>query len=167
MTVSSFCAMKGGAAMRCQSLHRHARLAAMKRRKLMRRTLYQALALALLAPAAFAAGPSQSQLAESVELGGLAALAPMCGLRDEAWSADLRRSTIQGATGTTAHDDGSLKAAPGSNLVVGALSYAETEALEDFAESPPDATCGPLAKSPVLTRADEMVRQFRAQTPGS
>ena len=125
------------------------------------------LALALLAPAAHAAGPSQSQLADSVELGGLAALAPMCGLRDEAWSADLRRSTIQGATATTAHDDRSLEAAPGSNLVVGALSYAETEALEDFAESPPDVTCGPLAKSPVLPRADEMVRQFRAQSPGS
>ena len=118
-------------------------------------------------PAMAASGPSQAQIADAVELGGMAALAPMCGLRDEAWSADLRRSTIQTSTGITEHDDPSLAAAPGSNLVVGALSYAETEALEDFAEAPAAATCGPLAHSPVLARADGMVRRFRAQLPAS
>ena len=69
-------------------------------------------------------GPSPEALGDSVELGGLAALAPLCGLRDEAWSADLRRSAIQTATGTRRHDDAALKAAPGSNQVIGALSYA-------------------------------------------
>ena len=124
-------------------------------------------AILFASPAVAAPGPSQAQIADSVELGGLAALAPMCGLRDQEWSADLRRRTIQTATGITAHDDPALAAAPGSDLVVGALSYAETEALEDFAESPPDVTCAPLRNSAVLSRADEMVRQFRAQAPGS
>ena len=122
---------------------------------------------AFAAPDPSQAGPSQAQISDSVELGGLAALAPMCGLRDDGWSADLRRRTIQIATGTTTHDDPALKAAPGSDLVVGALSYAETEALEDFAESPADVTCAPLKNSAVLARADEMVREFRAQVPGS
>lgn len=125
------------------------------------------LALALAAtPALAAPGPSQGQLADSVELGGLAALAPLCGLRDQGWSADLRRSAIKGGTGTSAHDDAALKAAPGSNLVIGALSYAETEATEDFAETPA-ATCSAVAGSPALTRADEMVRRFRAGMPAS
>ena len=111
--------------------------------------------------------PSQAQLADSVEVGGLAALAPLCGLRDEAWSADLRRSTIQAATGTSGHEDSALQAAPGSNLVVGALSYAEAEALESFAEAPAAVTCGPLASNPALFRADAMVRHFRATAPSS
>ncbi len=126
-----------------------------------------ALAAALFAaPAMAATGPSQQQLADSVELGGLAALAPLCGLRDGSWSADLRRSTIQSGTGTSAQDDTALKAAPGSNLVIGALSYAETEATEDFAEKP-TAVCNAVANSPVLPRADEMVRRFRAGMPAS
>ncbi len=113
------------------------------------------------------AQPSQAQIADTVEIGGLAALAPLCGLRDEAWSADLRRSTIQSATGTAGHEDRALQAAPGSNLVVGALSYAEAEALESFAEAPAAVTCGPLASNPALTRADAMVRHFRAEVPSS
>lgn len=117
-------------------------------------------------PAMAATGPSQEQLAHAVELGGVAALAPLCGLRDDGWSSDLRRSTIQDGTGTAAHDDSALKAAPGSNLVIGALSYAETEATEDFAETP-SATCSAVASSAVLSRADEMVRRFRLGTPAS
>ena len=117
-------------------------------------------------PAIAAIGPSQAQIAETVELGRFAALAPLCGLRDQGWSADLRRSTIRSGTGTVAHDDAGLKAAPGSNLVIGALSYAETEATEDFAETPV-ATCVSLANSPVLPRADDRVHRFRADTPAS
>lgn len=125
------------------------------------------LATALFAvPTMAATGPSQEQLADSVELGGLAALAPLCGLRDNGWAADLRRSAIQSGTGMSAHDDTALKTAPGSNLVIGALSYAETEATEDFAETPA-ATCSAVASSPVLSRADEMVRRFRAGMPAS
>ena len=127
------------------------------------------IAIALFATAAWPAlaegGPSQDGIAGAVELGGVAALAPMCGLRDEAWSADLRRSAIQSATGAAAFDDGGLKAAPGSDLVIGALSYAETEALEDFAEQAASVTCGKLA--PQLARADALVRRFRAGVPAS
>lgn len=126
------------------------------------------LALCCAAVPALAAAPDEDQLADAVEYGGLAALAPMCGLRDEAWSADLRRSQIQAGTGTLRHDDAGLAAAPGSNLIVGALSYAETEALEDFAENPAAVTCEPLRRSPVLRRADDLVRRFRtAAAPGS
>ncbi len=114
-----------------------------------------------------AAQPSQDAIADTVEIGGMAALAPVCGLRDEAWSADLRRSTIQAATGTAGHDDAALKAAPGSGVVIGALSYAEDEALEAFAGKPAGVTCGPLSSSPVLARADAMVRRFRAEAPAS
>ncbi len=113
-----------------------------------------------------AAQPSHDAIADTVQIGGVAALGPVCGLRDEAWSADLRRSTIRAATDTEARDDAALRAAPGSNLVIGALSFAEAEALETFAAAPPAATCGPLAASPLLARADTMVRAFRA-APGS
>ena len=110
-----------------------------------------------------AAGPTEDQLAEAVRLGGLATLAPVCGLRDERWSADLRRSVIQSATGSRAHGDRDLSAAAGSNLVVGALSFAEAEALESFAEAPATVTCGPLLGDPGLGLADGMVERFRGQ----
>ena len=123
--------------------------------------------VALAMPAWADPGPSQAQLGDIVAIGGVAALAPLCGLRDEAWSADLRRSTIKAATGTAEHDDPALKAAPGSNLVIGALSFAEAEALEDLAQAPQAVTCGPLATNPVLMRADAMVRHFRQGSPAS
>ncbi len=110
-----------------------------------------------------AAGPTQDQLDEAVRLGGLAAVAPICGLRDERWAADLRRSAIQSGTGSRAHGDGDLSAAAGSNLVIGALSFAEAEALESFAEAPAMATCGPLRGDPELGVADRMVERFRMQ----
>jgi len=116
-------------------------------------------------------GPSEDQLAATVRLGGVAALAPICGLRDDNWAADLRRAAIQFATRSNAHDDPDLKRAPGSNLAIGTLSFAEAEALERFAQGSAAATCEPLAISPDLDRADRMVLQFRAGTravaPGS
>lgn len=109
------------------------------------------------------AGPTGDQLAEAVRFGGLAALAPICGLRDERWAADLRRSALQSATGSRAHGDDDLSAAAGSNLVVGALSFAEAEALESFAEAPAQVTCVPLQADPDLELADGMVKKFRRQ----
>jgi hypothetical protein len=128
-----------------------------------------AVATSLMAAPALAGGPTQDQIADAVTFGGVAALAPMCGLRDEAWSADLRRSQIKTATGTNQHDDSGLAAAQGSDLVIGALSYAETEALEDFAEAPASVTCIPLSHDRRLSKADEMVRRFRREgsLPGS
>ena len=120
-----------------------------------------------LGGAAAQPAPSQDQLDDTVRLGGLAALAPICGVRDEEWAADLRRAAIQSATGTMVHDDPGLMAAPGSDLAAGALSYAEAEALESFAEAPAPVTCAPLAHDPALDRADGLVRGFRAQAPGS
>jgi hypothetical protein len=113
------------------------------------------------------AQPSEAQLTDTVTVGTVAALAAVCGLRDEAWAADLRRAAIQSATGSRAHDDPGLHAAPGSDLAIGALSFADAEALESFAEAPPDDTCKPLAQSTGLDRADRMVRGFRDQAPAS
>ena len=52
-----------------------------------------------------------------------------------------------------------------------ALSHAEAEALEAFAETPAPNTCGPLAHDPELARADRIVQAFRllkaAAKPGS
>lgn len=113
------------------------------------------------------AQPSQDTLDDTVRIGTVAALASVCGLRDEAWAADLRRAAIQAATRSRAHDDPGLHAAPGSDLAVGALSFADAEALESFAEAPAADTCTPLAHSPGLDRADGMVRGFREQVPAS
>jgi hypothetical protein len=112
----------------------------------------------------------EEQLSETLQLGTLATLAPLCGLRDDRRAEDLRRGAMQSATGTEARDDQGLRAAPGSSLAVGALSYAEAEALESFAETRPELTCQPLAADPELTRADGIVRAFRdpsARVPGS
>jgi hypothetical protein len=88
-------------------------------------------------------------------------------LRDAAWAADLRRAAIQAATRSHAHDDPGLQAAPGSDMAIGALSFADAEALESFAEAPAQETCGPLAHSTGLDQADGMVRGFRQQAPAS
>ena len=108
------------------------------------------------------AGPDQVALDDAVRLGTTATLAPLCGLREEAWAFDLRRAAILRATRTGRPDDEALRAAPGSALVQGALGYAETEALEDFAGKAPAAACGPLASSPELRDADAAVQEFRA-----
>ena len=124
-----------------------------------------ALTLGLACPAG--AQPSEAQLADTVQIGTVAALAAVCGLRDESWAADLRRAAIQSATGSHAHDDSGLHGAPGSALAIGALSFADAEALESFAEAPPAETCGPLAHSKGLEQADGLVRLFREQAPAS
>ena len=113
---------------------------------------------------------SEMRLQDAVKLGTVATLASLCGLRDNGWVEDLRRASMQSATGTNATDDQRLRAAPGSNLAIGALSFAEAEALEDFAQAAPELSCRPLAASPDLVRADETVRAFRDRSgppPGS
>jgi hypothetical protein len=116
------------------------------------------LRMPIMALAATLAGATLPAVAEpplddAVRFGAVATLAPLCTLRDAAWAADLRRALLQ--------------AAPGSNLAAAALSYAESEALEDFAAGPADATCGPLAHDLDLDRADAIVREFRRRGPGS
>ncbi len=125
-------------------------------------------ALALSAPVlAQTTGPSQADIDEAVRRGTMATLANVCGLRDEAWAFDLRRSTILDTTHAARPDDDTLRAAPGSQLVTTAMTYAETEALEDFAEAQPAVTCEPLKRNPELARADQIVRDFRALKAGT
>jgi hypothetical protein len=108
------------------------------------------------------AGPDQAGLEAAVQLGTLATLAPLCGLRAEEWAFDLRRAALMEATRSARPDDPALRAAPGRALVEGALSFADTEATESFAEAPHAETCEPLAANPDLLRADGIVRAFRA-----
>ena len=135
------------------------------------RAHYLMAALLGLAAMPAAAEPGEAALQGAIRLGTLATLAPLCTLRDEAWAEDLRRATIQSSTGTTVQDDAGLRAAPGSNQTISAMGYAEHEALEDFAEAPGKATCDRVAHDPDLSRADRMVRDFRANNgalhPGS
>jgi hypothetical protein len=127
----------------------------------MKRWIVAALALATPVVAQTTA-PSQADINEAVRRGTMATLANVCGLRDEAWAFDLRRSTILDTTHAPRPDDDTLRAAPGSQLVTTAMTYAETEALEDFAEARPAVTCEPLKRNPELARADKIVRDFRA-----
>ena len=108
-----------------------------------------------------APGPSQTALDDAVRLGTVATLAPLCGMRDEAWSFDLRRAAVMDATRAPQPDDETLRRVPGRDLAVAALSHAEAEALEAFAETPASDTCGPLAHDPELVRADRAVQAFR------
>ena len=92
-------------------------------------------------------------------------------MRDEAWSFDLRRATLMDATRAPQPDDETLRRVPRRDLAMAALSHAEAEALEAFAEAPASSTCGPLARDPELVRADRIVQAFRslkaAAKPGS
>ena len=68
------------------------------------------------------AAPSQAALDDAVRLGTVATLAPLCGMRDEAWSFDLRRAAVMDATGdlVVRTSRGSLtiwERATGDNLV--------------------------------------------------
>ena len=124
-------------------------------------------ALVMLAAQAWAQAPGGTD--DLVRLGGVATLAPLCGMRAQDWAFDLRRAELQSATGTKRFDDEALRAAPGRAQVELALGYAEMEAEEDFAGSPL-AACGKLAGNPDLARADDVVNAFRAQRaaqPGS
>lgn len=106
-------------------------------------------------------GPSQAALNEAVRLGTVATLAPLCGLRAENWAFDLRRATILDGTRSTEPNDSALHDAAGSQNIVGALSYAEAEALENFAEASPAKTCEPLKIDPDLAHADAVVQAYR------
>jgi hypothetical protein len=116
--------------------------------------------------AAQAQAPDGQSVADGATFGAVATLAPMCGLRDEAWSADLRRAAMQAVTGSAATDDATLSSAAGSNQVVAALGYGDMEALEDFAADTPDATCAALRQNPALGRADAAVDAFRRRRDG-
>ena len=109
-----------------------------------------------------ASGPSQAALDDAVRLGAVATLAPLCGMRDEAWSFDLRRAAVMDVTRAPQPDDETLRRVPGRDLAVAALSHAEAEALEAFAKTPASNTCRPLAHDPELARADQIVQAFRA-----
>ena len=106
-------------------------------------------------------GPAQAAVDEAVRLGTVATLAPLCGLRAERWAFDLRRAAILDGTQGTQPNDAALRNASGSQNIVSALSYAEAEALEDFAQAPPSETCEPLKANPDLARADAIVQAFQ------
>ena len=91
----------------------------------------------------------------------IATLAPLCALRDQDWGEDLRQAMVQEATGADVHAADALRRAPGQQLAVAALGYADTEALEDFAEDTPGRTCDTLRANPDLGRADDHVRAWR------
>jgi hypothetical protein len=110
---------------------------------------------------AHAQAPTGQSIADGATFGAVATLAPMCGLRDESWSSDLRRAAMQAATESTATDDATLSSAPGANQIAAALGYGDMEALEDFAAGTPDATCVALRKNPALEKADAAVDAFR------
>jgi hypothetical protein len=117
-------------------------------------------------PIALAQAPAGQSIADGATFGAVATLAPICGLRDESWSSDLRRAAMQTATGSAATDDAGLSSAPGANQVVAALGYGDMEALEDFAADTPDATCAALRKNPALGKADAAVNSFRQRRDG-
>jgi len=111
------------------------------------------------------AQPGQS-LADTATFGAVATLAPLCGLRDEGWSFDLRRAALQAATGSAATTDAELLAAPDSGKAEAALGYADMEALEDFAAETPATACAALRANPALGRADAAVAAFRRLRDG-
>jgi hypothetical protein len=110
--------------------------------------------------------PAGQGLADAATFGAVATLASLCGLRDEAWSADLRRAAKQTATGSAATDDAGLARAPGSDQAGAALGYGDMEALEDFAADTPEVTCAALRNNPALRRADKAVDAFRRRRDG-
>ena len=117
--------------------------------------------LVLWVSGARAQAPTGQSVADGATFGAVATLAPLCGLRDEAWSSDLRRAAIQAATGSAATDDAALTSSQGANQIAAALGYGDMEALEDFAADTPSATCQALRKNPALGRADAAVDAFR------
>jgi hypothetical protein len=110
--------------------------------------------------------PSGQSLADATTFGAVATLAPLCGLRDEVWSLDLRRAAMQTATGSAATDDAGLSHAPGGGQAAAALGYGDMEALEDFAADTPDEICASLRQNPALDRADAAVGAFRRRRDG-
>jgi len=111
-----------------------------------------ALTCAVWVTSAWAQAPTGQNLADAATFGAVATLAPMCGLRDEAWSADLRQAATQPA--------------PGDPGLAAALGYGDMEALEDFAADTPEVACASLGKNPALGRADKTVDTFRRRRDG-
>jgi len=110
--------------------------------------------------------PAGQSIADAATFGAVATLAPLCALRDEAWSSDLRQAAMQTATASTTTDDASPTSAPGANQITAALGYGDMEALEDFAADSPGTTCAALRKNPALGRADTAVERFRRRRDG-
>jgi hypothetical protein len=110
--------------------------------------------------------PADQSVADAATFGAVATLAPLCGVRNEAWAADLRRAAQQAVTGSTATDDAGLSRAPGNGRAVAALGYGDMEALEDFAADTPAATCAALKMNRALGRADAAVDRFRRRRDG-
>jgi hypothetical protein len=133
----------------------------------MMRFVVALLSIALVSPAAGQTrAPAGQGVADAATFGAVATLAPLCGLRDEAWSADLRRAAMQIATNSAATDDATLTHAAGNGQAVAALGYGDMEALEDFAADTQAATCESLRQNPALGRADAAVVAFRRQRDG-
>jgi hypothetical protein len=109
----------------------------------------------------YGAGPARSDLDLTVRRGGLATLAPLCGMRDARWAQDLRKAAIQDATHAPEPDEPSLKGAAESDAAVSALGFADTEALEDFAAQSPKVACANLARDRGLADADLRVEKYR------
>lgn len=128
--------------------------------------LLAALLLAAAIPRHATAQPNapptgQSDLDLAIRRGGLATLAPLCGARDDHWAEDLRRAAMQDAAHAAAPDDPALHSAPGADLATAALGFAEAEALEDFAETSPQAACAKITADPGLPEADRRVAAYR------
>ena len=100
------------------------------------RWLIGAAVISMLAAFQAQAQPRSAALDETVTMGTLATLAPLCVMRDDSWAEDLRRATIAEVTGVKGKDDASLHDAPGANVVISVLGDAEHEALEVFTEEP-------------------------------
>jgi hypothetical protein len=98
------------------------------------------------------AQPTGQAIADGATFGAVATLAPLCGLRDDAWSADLRQAAMQ------AGGDSAQAAA--------AIGYGDMEALEDFAADKQAATCSALGRNPALLRADAVVDALRRRRDG-
>ena len=116
------------------------------------------LALLLQAQAPANIEPS---LADAARFGAIATLAPLCNLRDNAWSGDLRQALIQSTTGADAYNESDLRAAHGQQRAIAALGAADLEATERLAEETPARACESLRANPDLTDADDRVRAWR------
>ena len=104
--------------------------------------------------------PPPPQLDAALRFGAIATIGPLCGLRDPAWGDDLRRAELR-AMGVL-REAGRRPQQRRADVADAVLSYAEDNALETFAEGPPDHTCRPLAENPDLAWADQMVAAYRA-----
>jgi hypothetical protein len=112
-----------------------------------------------------AAETTEERLAEVARLGGLAAVVPLCGLRDDGWAVDLRLAAMQSITGRPEPND-SGHASRDQNLAAAAVAHGDLEATEDFAERTPAASCEALRTDPALPGADAMVGEFRQREHG-